>query len=300
MIDFHPAFDTINRPFGHRTRNNLLGRDWSQTVWHKIIFDATIPSSSPHHVPSPYPSPAKSPGSTESSPSYVKFAHSSWAHECILGDYRSSGRLSDTFTGFVGPDLAQRVVIKLTDLESFTLLGDEETYELSSARAALMNEIHLYTTHLASLQGIHVPELLSVYVGRTPGMREAVMMVLEDVGEAVADTWESMPYDAWYVYTSLLSFSLPQLKCFTAPRTSPFMTLFFFNGDDRIPILDAYQALHSKGVMHQDIEARHIRRGPDGQGKRVRLIDFEGSKWVGPNAEAEAAYIRRLMDLLRE
>ena len=46
-------------------------------------------------------------------------------------------------------------------------------------------------------------------------------------------------------------------------------------------MLEAYRRLHAAGIVHQDLEPRHIRIDKLGN---VRLIDFEGSRFLGVGA----------------
>lgn len=109
-----------------------------------------------------------------------------------LGEYLSSGRLADTFRATLA---GARVVVKLIDLESFKTY-DPEKYDLWSASAALANEIELYLGILAPLRGGVVPRLHALMVqsnAEEEDMEGVVMMVLEDVGEAVAEYWDQIP-----------------------------------------------------------------------------------------------------------
>lgn len=85
-------------------------------------------------------------------------------------------------------------MIKLIDLESFPEQNPPpDSYNLTDATRALNNELNLYLTHLAPLQGKVVPRLYAIYVGRSEGRGNVVMLVLEDVGEAVSESWSGIP-----------------------------------------------------------------------------------------------------------
>ena len=55
----------------------------------------------------------------------------------------------------------------------------------------------------------------------------------------------------------------------------------------RRDVLQAYTALHQAGVVHNDLELRHLRRRT-GDGK-VRLIDFDRAILVNMEGEGEGA-----------
>lgn len=60
-------------------------------------------------------------------------------------------------------------------------------------------------------------------------------------------------------------------------------------------ILEAYRALHEAGIIHADLETRHICTGL--AGNSVRLIDFEGARYVGPDAAArEGSSVRAYLE----
>jgi len=199
--DFHPLLGTILPDHFVKTRHDTSSRDWSKTNWSMITCDSESSSSThPSTIFSPYPylsPPTSSASSTEDEPILSSPpSKSASAPNIRLGSYLSSGRLADTFSAHFGPSAqTQPVVIKLIDLESFAPMWDDAgSYNLSSATSALCTEIQLYLTHLAPLQGFLVPRLHGIYVGNTSGLsRAVVMMVLEDVGDAVADDWESIP-----------------------------------------------------------------------------------------------------------
>ncbi len=73
-------------------------------------------------------------------------------------------------------------------------------------------------------------------------------------------------------------------------------------------IYDLYDALHKTGVVHRDVEGRHVCRvggvdvdedkGKAGMRMRMRLIDFEGAEEVGVGSDEcreEGLMVRRLV-----
>ncbi len=190
MNDFHPLFDLIPLDPSLRRRHDTRSRDWSTTSWNEIIHHFEVSRTHPTtHPRFGYPTPPSSPSSS-------LFQS---AAEVRLGSYLSSGRLADTFTARLGPD-SQPVVLKFVDLESFPVDSiDDESYDLSSATKAVCNEIKLYLTSLVPLQGTVVPKLYGVWLGHSPTRRAVVVIVLEDVGEGMAQDWESIPSAMRYV-----------------------------------------------------------------------------------------------------
>jgi serine/threonine protein kinase len=66
-------------------------------------------------------------------------------------------------------------------------------------------------------------------------------------------------------------------------------------GVDSQRVLDAYKTLHAAGILHRDLEPRHVRIDREGG---IRLIDFEGADFVGVGAgeiEDEEAELRELL-----
>ncbi len=204
---FHPRFDQVAPTDGHETRHDLWGRDWLGVTWRAIQFDSK--TSSTHFTalhPPPYPSPPKT--TCSSTDSSLLSSPDRSTPDLRLGHYLASGRLSDTFTAHLGPS-SQPVVIKLTDLDTFSPLEEPDAYNLASATAAVRKEIELYLTHLKRLQGVLVPTSHKIYIGQSVGMRTVVMMVLEDVGKALGDDWQGIPLATRYVEQSFLPNLLP-------------------------------------------------------------------------------------------
>lgn len=215
MNDFHPLFDTVPLNDVPQTRHDLSSRDWANTKWSSITPDCE--PSSPSTRYSLYPTPPNS-LSSKTDEGSTPFSRRAFVRrpELRIGTYLSSGRLADTFTSDLDSEPS---VIKFIDLATFDG-PDPEAYDVSSAISALCNEIKLYTTRLRPLQGIVVPRLLRVFVGNTPDWdpsRPVVMMVLEDVGEAVADTWSAVSAIASYVPNSLF----PSRSHLRSPSLAP-------------------------------------------------------------------------------
>lgn len=126
-------------------------------------------------------------------------------------------------------------------------------------RAALY-EAEMYAGPLRPLQGTAVPRYFGLYSGADDDGRWLYALVLERVGRAIhrrrdgtKATWESL---------------LPQ---------------------QRRAVASLYTKVHAAGVVHGDIELRHVRRELDGVrgvgcGGGLRLIDFEGARAVGEKA----------------
>nr|XP_031857193.1 uncharacterized protein CI109_007388 [Kwoniella shandongensis]KAA5524265.1 hypothetical protein CI109_007388 [Kwoniella shandongensis] len=178
-----------------------------------------------------------------------------------LSSYISHGRLFDAFSAeYSGCDPSIPLVAKLVDLESFPSFSSSHD-DSSSALAAAMTEVELYR-HLSDIQGAVIPRLVNVWMGTSTSPwtgrkgRPAVVMLLTDVGE-YAGQWTEL---------------------------------------NRASVLDLYDQIHRRGVVHNDIRARHIRRDRDG---RLRLIDFEGAYRVSVESDAcrrERELVTKLLD----
>ncbi len=113
--------------------------------------------------------------------------------------FASSGRLSNVFHATLDQNA---VVIKLVDLESFTLSGEPDQYSLDEARTAVMRECDLYLGPLRELQPRFVPRCHGVCVGETgqpwtghQSLRPVIALVLDDVGEPIAEDWHTIPQE---------------------------------------------------------------------------------------------------------
>ncbi len=201
----------------YRSRHHLSDRDWSMTTWSSLTKNSLPPfivtSDSPR---SPTPSPERTltsqpaldmvskPGlspvlSTDVHlPTEAETPHPITPRIPLkLISHISSGRLSDVFQATLS---THPVVIKLVDLESFTTSGEPDQYDLSSAQAAVTTEIDLYLGQLSPLQGKVVPRCHAVYIGEThvpwTGLRDlrpVIVIVLDDVGRAIAPEWQAVP-----------------------------------------------------------------------------------------------------------
>ena len=112
----------------------------------------------------------------------------------------SSGRLSDVFHATLDQNA---VVIKLVDLESFTLSGEPDQYSLDEARTAVTRELDLYLGPLRELQprfvprchGVCVGETRQPWTGRSSVTPSVIALVLDDVGEPIAEDWHTIPQE---------------------------------------------------------------------------------------------------------
>ncbi|BEJ01269.1 hypothetical protein CcaverHIS631_0511260 [Cutaneotrichosporon cavernicola] len=132
----------------------------------------------------------------------------------------------------------------------------KEAEAAANMRAALF-EAEMYAGPLRSLQGTAVPRYYGVYSGADDKGRRLYALVLERVGRAIhrkhdggKGTWDDL---------------IPQ---------------------QRRAVAQLYTKVHGAGVVHGDLELRHIRREL-GDGGGLRLIDFEGARFKPDSVEKE-------------
>ncbi|BEJ10635.1 hypothetical protein CspHIS471_0100570 [Cutaneotrichosporon sp. HIS471] len=132
----------------------------------------------------------------------------------------------------------------------------KEAEAAANMRAALF-EVEMYAGPLRSLQGTAVPRYYGVYSGADDKGRWLYALVLERVGRAIhrrhdggKGTWDDL---------------IPQ---------------------QRRAVAQLYAKVHGAGVVHGDLELRHIRREL-GDGGGLRLIDFEGARFKPDSVEKE-------------
>ncbi|ODO09600.1 hypothetical protein I350_03208 [Cryptococcus amylolentus CBS 6273] len=177
-----------------------------------------------------------------------------------LHEYLGSGRLWDAYRVKLssGSTPSQVVVAKICNLYTFTL-GDAYEYETPSAAAdAIEIELDLLT-HLQAVQGEIVPRLYGRWTGRcqlpSGGTVRLDCVMLEDCGRAIvpSDELETWLYDG------------DEVERFPTNLSS----------DVRQQIIESYEKLHKQGILHVDVNARHILLHP--VDKKPRIIDFEGA-----------------------
>ncbi|WRT70969.1 uncharacterized protein IL334_007968 [Kwoniella shivajii] len=193
-----------------------------------------------------------------------------------LSNYLSGGRLYDVYLAnitlktksyldqdgiLVNNSKPIQVVVKIINLDSFpTRIEDVEKSEDTSyiytkqeAESAVMKESYILVNILSSsssnkfrnpkystkLHGV-VPHYYGLWESSN-GKSKIMMMVLEYCGESVFQKNEEL------------------------------------TGDTINEILDAYDTVHSSGVVHDDVQKRHILRHPQDQG--IVIIDFEAASW---------------------
>ncbi|KLT43738.1 hypothetical protein CC85DRAFT_243717 [Cutaneotrichosporon oleaginosum] len=117
----------------------------------------------------------------------------------------------------------------------------------------------MYAGPLRALQGSAVPRYFGLYSGADDDGRWLYALVLERVGRAIhrrrdggKGSWEEL---------------LPQ---------------------QRRAVAQLYARVHDAGVVHGDMELRHIRRELGEKGG-LRLIDFEGARHRPEGVEGERA-----------
>jgi len=166
-----------------------------------------------------------------------------------------------------------------------------EGYTELEARVAIANEDAIYRTVASKVNRNVVPSYHGLWGGslrldaRWPGQREVWVMLLEDCGSAVSA--DDLSESDRYVCSSQLH-KLPE-------SLSPVgqLILWLRSSVIRNLVVSHYVDLHSAGVVHNDVEARHWLRHPDGG---IRIIDFEAAKRVdGKASELAESEIEEVM-----
>jgi hypothetical protein len=138
----------------------------------------------------------------------------------------------------------------------------KEAEARANMRAAL-SEAEMYAGPLRALQGSAVPRYFGLYSGADDDGRWLYALVLERVGRAIhrrrdggKGSWASL---------------IPQ---------------------QRRAVAQLYAQIHGAGVVHGDMELRHIRREL-GERSGLRLIDFEGARHKPEGVDKERLQLDR-------
>ncbi|ODN80312.1 hypothetical protein L198_07811 [Cryptococcus wingfieldii CBS 7118] len=185
--------------------------------------------------------------------------------------YLGSGRLWDAYRvklssrSTLSPP--QIVVAKICNPYTFT---PSDAYYKTPSAAADAIKIELDTLNrLRGVQGEIVPRLYGRWTGRyqlpNDEMARLECVMLEDCG---------MPF----VQSDEL-----ELESYYDDVVETFPT--YLSSDVRQQIIESYERLHKQGMLHGDVNARHILRHP--VDNRPRIIDFEGAISI---SEAQATY----------
>ncbi len=232
-----------------------------------------------------------------------------------LISFISHGRLSDAYrsalTLFHTPSSTTRTkwscVTKVVDIATFPLESEDGyTYAAVAARRAVKNEWEMFETHLRSVQGEVVPRMYGSWICAESGEDPVWIMCMEDAGEMMTDRPEELDRDQKYVKafwlllavlfinpSSLLTIlPLPShdpirilCACSLAPRSTLSASAPLAHPEThRQIILDLYSSIHALGIVHLDVQPRHIRYNHE-TGKGPYLIDFEGAKRVAPDSK---------------
>lgn len=226
---------------------------------------------------------------------FSKGAPKSNNYSLHLGERVGSGRTYDCYrikdTNMVSS--SSGLVAKIVQLAQFPVRDAKWKRSRVATREAVMAEAALYTGALKPLQDDTVPTFYGLWTGTlsTPGRvdskdfallktqatgektepcNEIMVMILEDVGQVIADRSE-------YVgdFDMCVSESRRCVK----------------HADVSVDIVSLYDRLYSANVVHGDIGVKHIMKMGLGE---LRLIDFENAWKVDPDKP------REYVDLLDE
>ncbi|WVR00505.1 hypothetical protein IAU59_007648 [Kwoniella sp. CBS 9459] len=205
-----------------------------------------------------------------------------------LASYIAHGRLYDVFQATSQSLPGKNLVVKVFRLRTFQTSqhgripsSHNHQYEISAtyrstpiytpseALAGLKNELALLLGPLARFQGDIVPELIGCWAGQDDTNGDSRHLARE-LGIGAQDRLMIMSY----------------VGCYAGEWTDL----------NRTQVINLYNKLHSVGVLHNDVQARHIRRGQDG---KLRLIDFEGARYVGAGNQALQWEMHRVESLLQ-
>ncbi|ODN81133.1 hypothetical protein L202_03225 [Cryptococcus amylolentus CBS 6039] len=177
-----------------------------------------------------------------------------------MHDYLGSGRLWDAYRVKLssGSSPSQIVVAKICNMYMFTL-GDAYKYETPSAAAeAITIELDAFN-RLQAVQGEIVPRLYGRWTGwwQRPNdkLSRLECVMLEDCGMPFVQS-DELEYKSYY--DDLVE---------TFPTN--------LSSDVRQQIIESYERLHKQGMLHVDVNARHILCHP--VNNKPRIIDFEGA-----------------------
>jgi len=119
-------------------------------VEHELEHHHLGPTHSILPTPSAYPSPPESTSTASSTDTSPSSSPTKPAPDIRFGHYFSSGRLADAFTAHLGPS-SLPVMVKVIDLESFTLPGQPDAYDLPGPGLGLGLESILLVSSLLVL-----------------------------------------------------------------------------------------------------------------------------------------------------
>lgn len=212
----------------------------------------------------------------------------SGTRQVVIHKIISYGRLYSTYGGVLRDvDCAEDdvdVVIKFAYPDRYPAVpATTNGHTFATARDAFLRETSIYQNELSALQGTVVPEFYGSFVNA-----EGVFaMILQYGGRQVCGDDEyqdfgSMSKEITYVDRCRSNYRLIHRR-------------------SRLPGL--YEKLHRAGVIHNDLEPRHVLQSTDldADDPRLLLIDFEGSI-VPPKTQLHhlaAAEMARLATLCR-
>lgn len=212
-----------------------------------------------------------------------------------LGEQIGSGRTYDCYR-VKDTNMVPRsggLVAKVVQLAQFPVRDAKWKRSRAATREAVKAEAALYNGALQPLQGDAVPTFYGLWTGAlsTPGRvdskdfamlnkqptgektepcNEIMIMILEDVGRAIADRSE---------YVGDFDMCVARFRRCVKPA------------DVSVDIVSLYERLYSVNVVHGDIGVKHIMKLGLGE---LRLIDFENAWEVDPDKP------REYVDLLDE
>ncbi|KZT43797.1 hypothetical protein SISSUDRAFT_1124477 [Sistotremastrum suecicum HHB10207 ss-3] len=197
--------------------------------------------------------------------SYLDFVKAPQSPHETLPIFRPTGPFADTMGKTIENVRVLKTLSEGAECRGFikrgVLDGKEITYiskewPIFGGWRGFYAELALYASHLKELQGDCVPRVIGVFV----------------TAVAVSVAFELPHARSWFE---------------AHPRMSPEL---------KEKVIQAYTKVHAKGVIHNDVERRHILIGEDG---RVVLIDFNLAASVHPVPEVELERCRA-SDLARE
>ncbi|ODN80304.1 hypothetical protein L198_07802 [Cryptococcus wingfieldii CBS 7118] len=208
-----------------------------------------------------------------------------------LLQYIGSGRLWDAYRVKLssGSTPPQIVVAKICNLYTF-MLGDANKYETPSAAAeAIKIELDLLN-RLQAVQGEIVPRLYGRWTGRRQlpngGMTRLECVMLEDCGMPFAQSDKLETESVRLLIPSLdlgKSLIVFDPRLYYDDKVERFTT--DLSSNVRQQIIESYERLHKQGILHVDVNKRHILLHP--VDNKPRIISFEGAISV---SEAQASY----------